>query len=230
MQALLEEATCKKIMIDHHLNPEDFPTLTVSETTASSTSQLIVDLIEQSGHLELLDEKIGTPLYLGILTDTGSFKFNSVKPRTHEVLAKILAAGVEHHLIHEKLNDTNTESRLRLQGYAMSEKLEILYEQNVAIISLSKEELAKYNYKKGDTDSLANLVLSIKGMKAAIVFTERDGIMKISFRSKGAENPVNVLAKEHFSGGGHANAAGGMSDLTVGETLEKLKALIPQYF
>ena len=230
MQALLEAATCKKIMIDHHLNPEEFPAITVSETTASSTSQLIVDLIEESGHLELLDEKIGTPLYLGILTDTGSFRFNSVKPRTHEVLAKILAAGVEHHLIHEKLSDNNTETRLRLQGYAMSEKLEILYDYNVAIISLSKEELAKYQYKKGDTDSLANLVLSIKGMKAAIVFTERDGIMKISFRSKGAENPVNVLAKEHFNGGGHANASGGMSDLTVDETLEKLKGLIPEYF
>ncbi len=230
MQALLEEATGKKIMIDHHLNPEDFSTLTVSETTASSTSQLIVDLIDQSGHLALLDEKIGTPLYLGILTDTGSFRFSSVKPRTHEVLAKLLAAGVEHHLIHEQLNDTNTESRLRLQGYAMSEKLEILYDHNVAIISLSKAELAKYNYKKGDTDSLANMVLSIKGMKAAIVFTERDGIMKISFRSKGTENPVNVLAKEHFDGGGHANAAGGKSDLTVEKTLEKLKALIPQYF
>ena len=230
MQLLLEEATCTKIMIDHHLNPEEFPTITVSEITASSTSQLIVDLIEQSGHLELLDEKIGTPLYLGILTDTGSFRFNSVKPRTHEVLAKILAAGVEHHLIHEKLSDNNTESRLRLQGYAMSEKLEVLYEYNVAIISLSKEELAKYNYKKGDTDSLANLVLSIKGMRAAIVFTERDGIMKISFRSKGAENPVNILAKEHFNGGGHANASGGMSDLTIDKTLEKLKGLVPQYF
>ena len=230
MQALLEEATGKKIMIDHHLDPEDFPTLSISDTTASSTAQLIVDLIEQSGHLDLLDEKIGTPLYVGILTDTGSFRFNSVKPHTHEVLAKILAAGVEHHLIHEKLNDTNTESRLRLQGFAMSEKLEILYDHNVAIISLSKEELAKYNYIKGDTDSLANLLLSIKGMKAAIVFTERDGIMKISFRSKGAENPVNVLAKEHFNGGGHANASGGMSELTVAETLDKLKELIPQYF
>ena len=230
MQVLLEEATGKKIMIDHHLNPEEFPAITLSETTASSTSQLIVDLIEHSGHLDLLDEKIGTPLYLGILTDTGSFRFNSVRPRTHEVLAKILAAGVEHHLIHEKLNDNNTESRLRLQGYAMSEKLEVLYDYNVAIISLSKEELAKYNYKKGDTDSLANLVLSIKGMKAAIVFTERDGIMKISFRSKGVENPVNLLAKEHFNGGGHANASGGMSDLSVTETLEKLKELIPRYF
>lgn len=230
MQTLLEEATCKKIMIDHHLNPDEFPTLMVSETTASSTSQLIVELIEQSGHINLLDEKIGTPLYLGILTDTGTFRFNSVSPRTHEILAKLLAGGVQHHLVHEKLGDNNTENRLRLQGFAMSMKLEILDEFKVAIIGITKEELAKYGYEKGDTDMLPNLCLSIKGMKAAIVFTERDGIMKISFRSKGKENPVNILASENFNGGGHANAAGGMSELSVNETLDKLKRLIPKYF
>lgn len=230
MEELIVASSAKKIMIDHHLNPENFPDITVSETTASSTSQLIVELIEQSENITLLDAKIGTPLYLGILTDTGSFRFNSVQPRTHEILAKLLASGVTHHLIHEKLSDNNTETRLRLQGYAMSKKLEILYENHVGIISLSKEELAAHGYKKGDTDNLANLILTIKGMKAAIVFTERDGIMKISFRSKGSENPVNVLAKEHFNGGGHANASGGMSDLSVDETLDKLKRLIPKYF
>ncbi len=230
MQVLLEEATCTKIMIDHHLNPQEFPNIVVSDTAASSTAQLIVELIVQSGHAALLDAKIGTPLYVGILTDTGSFRFSSVLPRTHEVLAMLLAAGVQHHLIHETLNDTNTASRLRLQGYAMSEKMEIMDAYHVAIISLTKEELEKYNYKKGDTDSLANLALSIKGMKAAIVFSERDGIIKISFRSKGKENPVNVFASEHFNGGGHANASGGMSELSVQETLEKMKRLIPDYF
>lgn len=230
MQALLEAATCKTVMIDHHLNPEDFATLTASEPSASSTSELIVDLIEQSGNISLLDEKIGTPLYLGILTDTGSFRFSSTSPRTHEVLAKLLAGGVVNNLIHEKLSDNNTLSRLRLQGYAMCEKLEVMEDYMVSIISLTKEELAKYNYQKGDTDNLANQALSIKGMRAAIVFTERDGIMKISFRSKGAENPVNILAGENFNGGGHANASGGMSELTVTETLEKIKGLIPQYF
>lgn len=230
MQVLLESTTCKKIMIDHHLNPEEFPDIIVSETSASSTSELIVNLIEESGNSALLDEKIGTPLYLGILTDTGNFRFPSVQPGTHEVLAKLLAAGVQHHLIHEFLNDNNTASRLRLQGYAMSEKMEIMEDYQVSIISLSKEELAKYDYKKGDTDSLANLALSIKGMKVAIVFSERDGIMKISFRSKGKENPVNILAAEHFNGGGHANAAGGMSELSVNDTLDKIKKLIPEYF
>jgi phosphoesterase RecJ-like protein len=202
----------------------------LSETSVSSTAELIVELIEHSGNGALLDEKIGTPLYVGILTDTGSFRFNSVKPRTHEVLAKLLSAGVKHHLIHELLNDTNTASRLRLQGFAMSQKMEILNEDTVAIISLTKEELEKYDYRKGDTDSLANLALSIKGMKAAMVFSERDGIIKISFRSKGKDNPVNILAATHFDGGGHANASGGMSKLSMPETLDKIKGLVPEYF
>ncbi|MDR7129494.1 phosphoesterase RecJ-like protein [Algoriphagus sp. 4150] len=230
MQSLLESATCPKIMIDHHLDPQGFTSITISETSASSTAELIVELIEQSGNGALLDEKIGTPLYLGILTDTGSFRFNSVKARTHEVLAKLLAGGVQHHLIHELLNDTNTASRLRLQGFAMSEKMEIMDENSVAIISLTKEELEKYQYKKGDTDSLANLALSIKGMKVAIVLSERDGIIKISFRSKGKQNPVNGLAANHFDGGGHANAEGGMSTLPMPETLDKIKALVSEYF
>ena len=112
----------------------------------------------------------------------------------------------------------------------MCEKLEVMEENKVAIISLSKEELAKYNFQKGDTDSLANQALTIKGMKAAIVFTERDGIMKISFRSKGQENPVNIMAAENFNGGGHMNASGGMSELSVSETLDKIKRLVPKYF
>ena len=230
MQHLLEKSEAKKIMIDHHLNPQDFAFITVSETSVCSTSQLIVELIEQSGNGDLLDEKIGTPLYLGILTDTGSFRFPSVQPRTHELLAKLLHAGVKHYLVHETLNDNNTFDRLRLQGYALSQKLEVIEEYNVALIWLTEEELTKYNYKKGDTEGFVNIALSIKGMKAAMFFAERDGIVKISFRSKGQDNPVNVLASEHFSGGGHANASGGMSELPIQDTLLKIKKLIPKYF
>lgn len=230
MQHLLEKSQAKKIMIDHHLNPHDFAFITVSETSVCSTSQLILELIEQSGNGVLLDEKIGTPLYLGILTDTGSFRFPSVQPRTHELLAKLLNAGVKHYLVHETLNDNNTFDRLRLQGYALSQKLELMEDYNVALIWLTEEELTKYNYKKGDTEGFVNIALSIKGIKAAMFFAERDGIVKISFRSKGQDNPVNVLASEHFSGGGHANASGGMSELSIEDTLLKIKKLIPEYF
>jgi phosphoesterase RecJ-like protein len=134
MQALLEAVTCKTVMIDHHLNPEEFPTLIVSETTASSTSELIVELIEQSGNGALLDQKIGTPLYLGILSDTGSFRFPSAKPRTHEVLAKLLTGGVQHHLVHEVLSDNNTASRVRLKGYSKWENFDIFVENKVSVI------------------------------------------------------------------------------------------------
>lgn len=230
MQVVLEEATAKKVMIDHHLDPSDFADLMISETSSCSTAQLIAELVIQSGNEELLDAKIGTPLYLGILTDTGSFRFSSVEPRTHEVLAKLLSAGVEHHLIHEAINDTNTESRVRLQGFAMSEKMIVLEENKVAIIPLTKEELAAHDYKKGDTDNLANQALTIKGMKAAVMLSEKDGKVKMSFRSKGEDNPVNTLAADHFNGGGHANAAGGITDLSVEETVEKLKVLMAEYF
>jgi phosphoesterase RecJ-like protein len=230
MQQLLEKNTGKKIMIDHHLDPADFADILVSETGVCSTSQLICELIEQSGHSDFLDANIGTPLYLGILTDTGSFRFPSVQARTHEILGKLLDAGVLHHLIHENLNDTNTVGRLRLQGYAMSQKLEVLEDLHVAIISMTEEELKRFSAQKGDTDGLANLALSIKGMKAAMVLSEKEGKIKMSFRSKGKENPVNLLAADHFNGGGHANASGGASDLSMEDTIIKLKNLLPTYF
>lgn len=230
MQQLLVKSACKKIMIDHHPNPEGFVDITVSETAVCSTAQLIYELIEQSGHADLLDAKTGTPLYLGILTDTGAFRFPSVQPRTHEVLGKLLTAGVLHHLIHEQLNDNNTLSRLRLQGFATSEKLEVLEDYHAAIISMTEEELKRFNAQKGDTDGLANIALSIKGIKIAISLYEKEGKIKMSFRSKGKENPVNVLAADHFEGGGHANASGGISELSMTDTLNKVKNLLPVYF
>ncbi|MFN0048296.1 MAG: DHH family phosphoesterase [Cytophagales bacterium] len=230
MQLLLETSKAKKIMIDHHLNPQDFALLTVSDTSVCSTSQLIYELIDQSGNIDLLDEKIGAPLYLGILTDTGSFRFPSVQPRTHSILANLLSNGVKHHLIHENLNDSNTLSRLQLQGFAINTRLEILPDYKIGIIALTEADMKQFDCQKGDTDGLPNVVLSIKGMKAAVLFVEKVGIIKISFRSKGKENPVNILATEHFDGGGHANASGGKSELTMAETLEKIKGLIPMYF
>lgn len=230
MQPLLEKSESKKIMIDHHLHPEEFADILVSETEVCSTAQLIYELIEQSGNTDLLDAKIGTPIYLGILTDTGSFRFPSVQPRTHFVLGKLLEAGVPHYIVHENLNDNNTVERLKLQGYAMSEKLEVLKSCEAAVISLTESELKKFNAQKGDTDGLVNLALSIKGVKAAVFLSEKEGKIKMSFRSKGKENPVNILASEHFEGGGHANASGGVSLLSMQDTLQKLRTLLGVYF
>ena len=227
MGEVLSAATGKKVMIDHHLNPADFVDLAVSEPHVCSTSQLILELIMASGNEHLLNETIGTPLYLGIVTDTGSFRFDSVEPRTHQLVAKLIEAGVQHARVHENTFDTNTVDRLKLRGYAIAEKLELLENATIAIVWLTTEELERFNHEKGDTEGLVNIALSIGGVQVAIFLSEGDGKVKMSFRSKGII-PVNEFASDHFEGGGHKNAAGGVSYLSMEETLEKLKKNLPE--
>jgi phosphoesterase RecJ-like protein len=229
MEPLLTTATAKKILIDHHLHPADFCAITVSETSVCSTSQLIYELIDQSGNHDLLDDMIGTPIYLGIMTDTGSFRFPSVQARTHEILAGLIHAGVKHWEIHEKVLDTNTMDRLQLRGYVIAERMELVKDFPIAIMSITEEELNRFHYQKGDTDGLVNVALSIDGIMVAAFFAEKDGQIKISLRAKG-EYQVNVLAMENFAGGGHKYASGGVSFDSLDSTIAKFKSLIPQYF
>jgi phosphoesterase RecJ-like protein len=229
LEPLLIASKAKKVMIDHHMNPSDFCDIIVSETSVCSTSQLIFELIDQSGNLNLLNEHIGVPIYLGIMTDTGSFRFPSVQARTHDILAELIRAGIKHHEIHEKVMDTNTVDRLQLRGFVISEKLELIKDYPVAIMSLTEDELNRYNYQKGDTDGLVNVALSLEGIQVAAFFAEKDGQVKISFRSKG-DYFVNVLAGDNFEGGGHKYAAGGISFEPIQPTIERFKALIPEYF
>lgn len=230
MEPALRNASGKKIVIDHHPNPDlGFYDVVFSDTTAGSTSEMIFQLIEGSGNLDKLNATIGTPLYLGIMTDTGSFRFPSMKAETHEILAKLMRAGVVHYEVHERVFDTNTVDRLKLRGYALSEKMEIIPAKPIAYISLTDAELTRFNYKKGDTEGLVNMALSVEGIKVAAFFAEKEGIVKISFRSKG-EYHVNVLAAKHFEGGGHKYAAGGMSSDGITAAIDKFKSLINQYF
>ncbi len=229
MEPFLSASSAKKILIDHHMHPADFCAITVSDTAVCSTSQLICELIDGSGNHVMLDETIGTPIYLGIMTDTGSFRFPSVQPRTHEILAELIRAGVKHWDVHEKVMDTNTVNRLQLRGYAITDKLELVKGFPIAIMSLTEAELKRFNYQKGDTDGLVNVALSIEGIKVAAFFSEKDGQVKISLRSKG-EYEVNVMAMEQFAGGGHKYASGGVSFEPLETTIDKFKKLIPQYF
>ena len=223
---VLRNAKGKKVMIDHHLNPSDEFDLTFSDTSACSTAQLIVELISAMGDEPLLDEKIGTPLYCGIMTDTGSFRFSSVTAETHEIIAKLIKVGVKSYKIHESVFDTNTLDRLKLRGYIINEKLELFHNGKTAIMSLSKKDLDQFNYQKGDTEGLVNVGLSIVGVTRSIFLKESDGIIKISFRSKGKDNPVNILAQENFSGGGHANAAGGKWEGTMQDAIDRIKEVL----
>lgn len=229
MQVELEKFYKQIILIDHHLNPAPITELMLSQTEVCSTCQLIYEVIAQSDQKSLLDTTIVTPLYLGIVTDTGSFRFPSVEARTHQIIAEMLDLGLIHYKVHENTFDNNTIDRLKLRGFATSEKLELLHNGKVALISLSQEELNRFNYQKGDTEGLVNMALSVDGIKAAILLTEQDDLIRMSFRGKG-EYEVNIIANEQFGGGGHKYAAGGSSTLSLAETILKLKNQLPNYF
>ncbi|MEY4604350.1 MAG: hypothetical protein RIT43_1642 [Bacteroidota bacterium] len=229
MQHALLNSPATKLMIDHHPNPADFCEIVFSDSAFCSTSQMIYEVIDRSVNRSKLDQTIGTPLYLGIMTDTGSFRYPSVTPRTHEVLADLMKNGVAHSDIHEKIYDSNTLERLQLRGYAIAEKFERIKDYPVAIISLNMQELMRFNYKKGDTEGLVNSALSVDGIKAAAFFLEGENEIKISFRSKG-EYVVNEFAMNEFSGGGHKYAAGGVSMDSLDNTISKFRSLVPKYF
>jgi len=226
MMPFLSDAKAKKVMIDHHQNPSDFAEITFSDPNCCSTSQLIVELIDAFGDSKTINEKIGTPLYCGIMTDTGSFRFVSTTAQTHRIIAHLIESGVKNNLIHEHVYDTNTLNRLRLQGFALAEKLQIWEDLDTAVISLTQEEVKRFPHQKGDTEGFVNIALSINGMKRAAFFMEKDGIIKISFRSKGVENAVNEIASKYFHGGGHINAAGGKSDQTIEEAIQLFKTVL----
>ncbi|TSJ48230.1 DHH family phosphoesterase [Fluviicola chungangensis] len=231
MQPYLLASGAAKVMIDHHLHPTDFCQVIISETAACSTCELVYKWLSDIQRLDDLDETSGTCIYLGIMTDTGSFRFPSVTASTHEIIADLIRRGVKHYLIHEAVYDTNTVDRIKLRGFALSEKLVCLNDIHVAYASLSEEELKRYNYQKGDTEGLVNQILGIQGIKMAVLFVEKDGKVKISFRAKG-DYFVNLLAKTHFEGGGHAYASGGISseslEKTVGKFVTFVKDFIPK--
>lgn len=222
------ESKAYKIMIDHHTFPGDFVDIKYSFPKVCSTCQLIYEVLDQSQQNQLLNIDVATSIYLGIMTDTGSFRFPSVTERTHEIAAHLLKAGIQHYRIHEQVYDANTLDRIQLQGYTFSNKLNIL-NQEIAILSLTQEELQRYHYKKGDTEGFVNIALSIQGIKIAAFFHESDGIIKISFRSKGTNNQVNLLSKAYFNGGGHVNAAGGRFNGNIENAIALFKEKVYEF-
>jgi phosphoesterase RecJ-like protein len=229
MEPFLRSFSGRKIMIDHHPSPECFCDIVISRVDVCSTAQLIYQTIQELDLLHLLNDEIGKGIYLGIMTDTGSFRFPSVDKNTHSILAHLIEIGVKHHEIHEAIYDVNTVDRLQLRGYAISEKLELHPDFPLGIISLSKEELERFHYERGDTEGLVNVILSIHGISVAAFFKEENDGVKISFRSKG-KYFVNEFASKHFSGGGHKYAAGGITSTDLNVTMNQFRALVGEIF
>ena len=224
----LLNSTKMKVLIDHHPYPENQFDLSFSVIEVSSTSELIFDMISALGDRHLIDYNIGVNIYVGMMTDTGSFSYASNYPETNYAVAELIKSGVDTELVHRLVYDTYSENRMRLLGYCLSEKLVVLNEYNTAYIWLTKEDLNKYNHQPGDTEGFVNYALSIKGISFAALFTEKNGSIRISFRSK-SDFPANEIAKNHYQGGGHKNAAGGDSFKPMQETLKEFEERLKEY-
>ncbi|HEY3403519.1 MAG TPA: bifunctional oligoribonuclease/PAP phosphatase NrnA [Ohtaekwangia sp.] len=225
---MVRASAAKKVLVDHHLEPENFADFVQWDDTAASTAELIFQLIDELGDKKLIDNSIANCLYAGIMTDTGGFRHSNTTFKVFQIAGELVALGANPSQVSKLVYDTNTIERLRLMGYVLSEKLQVLPEYRTAYMVLSAEELKKFGSQTGDTEGLVNYGLSVKGVKLSVMISDRKDSVKLSFRSLG-DFSVNDLARKHFEGGGHRNAAGGQTHLSLDETLQKFLTLLPEY-
>jgi phosphoesterase RecJ-like protein len=229
MQSVLESLTCKKVLIDHHREPQtgsfDFGK---SDISKSSTSEMIYDFILMSGRKDLLNRDIAACIYAGVMADTGSFRFASTTPSVHYMVAELQSYDIDHPRIHSSVYDNFQENRLRFIGHVLSNRLEVLYEYNTALIAIPKSDILRFHIKTGDTEGLVNYPLSIQGIEMAALLIDRDEERKWSFRSKESFD-CNTFARKYFEGGGHYNASGGRSDASVEENIKLFKQSLKEF-
>lgn len=229
MENTLKEFKGIFMMIDHHQQPEDIAKYLFSDTSVCSTCQMFYHFLEKLNEVEVINEDIATCIYTGIMTDTGSFRFPSTTSTTHRIIADLIDKGADNAKIYNHVYDTNSYARLQLLGKALTNMV-VIDKLKTAYITLSQEELDKFDFQKGDTEGVVNYALSLENINFAAIFIEdiEQKIIKISFRSKGNFS-VNKFAREHFDGGGHDNAAGGKSKIALDATVSKFLKLLPAY-
>ena len=232
MRPTIEKASAYKILVDHHLFPEDFADIKISYPEMSSTCYLMYLVLASLGYRDIISKDAAECLYTGMLTDTGNFTYNSIDPGLYDVISDLIKIGIDKDKIYRIVCNTNSESRLRLCGYALSNKMKVYYNHKAALIVLDKNELATHNYEKGDTEGLVNVPLSIPGIQYSAFLREDDEYVKVSMRSIDSF-PVNKVCETYFNGGGHLNAAGGEYLGTLNEAVslfESILSLNDKYF
>ncbi len=228
MAPKLAALNCKKILIDHHQEPDVVSfNYGESNTAKSSTCEMVYDFIVGSGHMDKINLFVAECLYAGVVADTGSFRFSSTHASVHHMVAFLKEMGLEHTKVHEALYDNFLENRLRFLGHVLSNRMEVFYELNTALVYITKTDLLKYNIKTGDTEGIVNYPLSIQGIKLVGFVVDRDEERKWSFRSKGNFD-CNTFARKYFEGGGHFNAAGGRDPEGIEKTIQKFKYAISE--
>ncbi|TYZ10120.1 bifunctional oligoribonuclease/PAP phosphatase NrnA [Hymenobacter lutimineralis] len=224
----IRAASGTKVLIDHHQEPEQFADLDFSNAKAAATAELVFEVIRDMGDQALIDKGIGECLYAGIMTDTGSFRHPSTSRNVHLIIAELLNADIDLSAVHRRIYDSHSEMRLRFLGFVLKDKLTVLREYNTAYIAITQDELRQYQSKTGDTEGLVNFALSIEGVVFAAILIDRGNAVKISFRSVG-DFSVSDFSRRHFQGGGHHNAAGGISYEPLDTTVQRFLDLLPHY-
>ena len=228
LEEYLRTNTKKVILIDHHPDPQIKADFMFSDTNVSSTAELVYDFVDAMDMLDHLGVNGANALLTGIIADTGSFSHNSSRPPMYRVVGELIERGADKEKINESLYNNFSEKRMRLLGYCLSEKMEIFPQYRTALIWLSAEELKRFDFHPGDTEGFVNYPLSVKGVVFSAFFMEKHDQVKISFRSKG-NFPTNDFSGVHFSGGGHRNASGGETKLSMADALSLFRELLPQY-
>ena len=230
MEQALVSSPAKKVLIDHHLKPDVPAQLVVSHPDASSTCELVFRIVYQMGAFPQLDKAFAAPVYCGMMTDTGGFTYNSSRPEIYFIIGELLTKHIDKDRIYRNVYHNYSESRIRLMGYVMYEKLVYMPDYNAAYYSLTREELKRFNYAKGDAEGLVNIPQQIKGLKPSISLREdtEKPVVWVSLRSVD-DFPCNLMAEEFFNGGGHLNASGGKIEGTIEEAIEITKKAISAY-
>lgn len=222
LNEVVAKAGPRVVHVDHHLDFEPFAAYVFRDSDACSTSELIYRLVREEG----ISPDAATCLYSGILTDTVSFKVR-MTPEVHLVVADLISAGADINKVHEGINGSYTENRLRMTGYALLNRLCVLPEYKTAYIMLTAQDMERFEIEDGDTEGLVNFTLYLEGVNFGVLMTERKDMVKMSFRSRGSFSARDFAA--NFEGGGHYNAAGGRSRLSPAETETNFLALLRKY-
>ena len=228
LEPLVKQASAKKILIDHHLDPEKFCDLIISHPEISSTSELVFRFICRMGLFDYVDKSCAECIYTGMMTDTGSFTYNSNSPSIYYIISELLGKGIDKDAIYARIYCGYSERKIRMQGYVMYKKMTIFKEYKTALISLSFEEHQQFRSQKGDTEGFVNIPLSIENVVFSAFIREEKDVVRISLRSRG-RFPTNQFAKEVFGGGGHLNASGGEFQGKLEEALRLFEEALPRY-
>lgn len=229
MEPALRQAHAKRIMIDHHPDPQMECAIGISHPELCSTCEIVGRLVVQTGDFDALGRHFAIPVYCGMMTDTGGFTFNSTRPEIYDLISRLLTKHIDKDRIYRNVYNNYSEDRIRLTGYVLYKKLRYIADCHAAFYTLTKQELKRFHFIKGDAEGLVNMPLQIKGLKLSISLredTERDHLVRVSLRSVD-DFPCNQMAEEFFNGGGHLNAAGGRLCCSIDAAVETtIKAIM----